>query len=378
MFRRSLFFAFTVIFIFSSAVCLGDTLPGTLFDQDKSHLASETIFGPSWTNNWYMDINGNDNYDPGELWSDEEYPGWIYTDDDSCWMAVASNIVQYLGGGDWYYDWAYNGIYSGLLGQKTFETIGGDAKDLLESLGHTTRNIGGTWEYYTGWHGNNPADWMLAEIQQGSPLKAGIGIVKSGPYPDTKHAITVYGIDTTNETIVFADSDTDYLGNDIQTRDYTWDGNHFRINCYGHSSGDIADWEYVYNVTSVDMTGLNFLVTPTHGSNGSISPSTTFTAEYGEDVSFTATPNSGYVVDKWYVNGVAYFSEVTSIALDITLDTTVLVTFKPEEITPSQITVAGSTNPAPFEISMEPSSSPVVLLCSRLQCTGSLIRVLLQ
>jgi len=232
-----------------SATAQQADLSGLLFDQDKTHLGSEPILGDSWTHNWYNDINGNGDYDPGEPWSDTEYSGWTYASDDSCWMATASNLVQYIGGSNSYYDWAYNGTYN----QKTFEN-GGDAKDLVESLGYTTRSIGGSWAYWTGWNGNNPADWMLAEIQQGSPLRIGIGIVKSGL--DGRHALTVYGIDTTNQTTTLADSDSDHTSN-FRTCDYSWDGDNFRINFLAHSPDDIEDWEYMYNVTSVDMTGQN-------------------------------------------------------------------------------------------------------------------------
>lgn len=87
-----------------------------------------------------------------------------------------------------------------------------------------------------------------------------------------------------------------------------------------------------------------------------------FQVVLGCDVVFYAHQDPGYVVDKWYVNGAVAFMGGDNIALDITEDTTVLVTFKPDGTTPSQILVAGSTNPDIFEFSIEPGDSQGLLI----------------
>ncbi|MDP1574134.1 MAG: thaumatin family protein [Coxiellaceae bacterium] len=73
-----------------------------------------------------------------------------------------------------------------------------------------------------------------------------------------------------------------------------------------------------------------YLVTPTAGANGSISPSTPQTVSYGGSIAFTATPNSGYSVAEWVVNGVGYSACGTSTSCtvsNITQTTTVAVSF---------------------------------------------------
>jgi hypothetical protein len=122
-------------------------------------------------------------------------------------------------------------------------------------------------------------------------------------------------------------------------------------------------WAYAYTQLSLDsitvtpLFALTYTVTPTHGPNGSISPRTDFTAEYGEDVTFTATPNSGYVVDSWYVNGENVGGGANSLLVqNINEDKVVLVTFKLTS-TGSQVYVAGSLNPSMITTSMAAGGS---------------------
>ena len=97
-----------------------------------------------------------------------------------------------------------------------------------------------------------------------------------------------------------------------------------------------------------------FSVTPSSGSNGTISPNSITTVNSGDSVTYTATPNTGYIVDRWYKNGEEISgSEATqSLTLsDIQEDTTVLVTFKSTGSN-SQVYVAGSLNPNPISFSL--------------------------
>jgi hypothetical protein len=75
-------------------------------------------------------------------------------------------------------------------------------------------------------------------------------------------------------------------------------------------------------------------VTPTAGAHGSISPSSIQTIDGGGDISFTATPESGYTVDRWLVAGFSLQSGGTTFSLtNVTADVTVQVTFKPNRFT---------------------------------------------
>ena len=63
--------------------------------------------------------------------------------------------------------------------------------------------------------------------------------------------------------------------------------------------------------------------------NGTISPCDPLSVESSSNVTFTATPYTGYVVDQWLVNDVAQQSGLTSYTLyNVTASATVKVTFK--------------------------------------------------
>lgn len=63
--------------------------------------------------------------------------------------------------------------------------------------------------------------------------------------------------------------------------------------------------------------------------NGSIIPSSTFAVNNGASWGFTAAPNQGYMVDRWYVNGVQQSSTNSFFSLiNIRADTSIEVRFK--------------------------------------------------
>ncbi len=101
----------------------------------------------------------------------------------------------------------------------------------------------------------------------------------------------------------------------------------------------------------VDLVAItpSFLkIDATSGPNGSISPNAMTTVSPGDSVAFTASPNTGYIVDRWYKNGVEIpgSEETLSLTLsDIQEDATILVTFKSTGSS-SQVYVAGSLNPS--------------------------------
>jgi hypothetical protein len=80
------------------------------------------------------------------------------------------------------------------------------------------------------------------------------------------------------------------------------------------------------NLTHALASG--YIVTPSAGSNGSISPNTAQRITSGSSVSFTATPNSGYTVNDWTVDGtVAQTGGTQFILSSVTTNHTVQVTF---------------------------------------------------
>jgi hypothetical protein len=71
-------------------------------------------------------------------------------------------------------------------------------------------------------------------------------------------------------------------------------------------------------------------VTPSAGSNGSISPNSPQSVNLGGSVTFNASPSNGFVVDQWLVDGGSVQSGGTSYNVaGITIPITVQVTFKP-------------------------------------------------
>ncbi len=104
-------------------------------------------------------------------------------------------------------------------------------------------------------------------------------------------------------------------------------------------------------VTFKTIPAVVYSVTPQAGSNGTISPATVQTVASGGSVSFTAIPNSGYVVDVWQLNGAtAQTGGTTYIAANVTSNRTVRVVFKTAPVTTYTVTASaganGTINPA--------------------------------
>ena len=82
-------------------------------------------------------------------------------------------------------------------------------------------------------------------------------------------------------------------------------------------------------VVAVSFKLMTFTITPSAGANGSISPSTAQTVEYGHGTSFTAIPGTGYIVDSWSADGVvAQAGGATLVLSNITASKTISVSFK--------------------------------------------------
>jgi len=108
----------------------------------------------------------------------------------------------------------------------------------------------------------------------------------------------------------------------------------------------------VNHAVSVSFKAQVFTITPSSGGNGSISPSTAQAINYGGSVTFTATPNTGYQVDGWYLDNATTAAQVggaTYALTNVKANHTVKVTFKPVvpqfTITPSAGT-GGAISPS--------------------------------
>jgi len=99
----------------------------------------------------------------------------------------------------------------------------------------------------------------------------------------------------------------------------------------------------VSNVTAnhtiiVTFKLLSYIVTPSAGFHGVITPTTPLTVSYGFNVSFTATANAGYTVDSWALDGTPVQTGGAHYTVtNVTANHTVKVTFKPllYSVTPS-------------------------------------------
>ena len=84
----------------------------------------------------------------------------------------------------------------------------------------------------------------------------------------------------------------------------------------------------VVDVSVSCITNLVYTVVPSAGANGTVSPSIPQTVNPGGSVTFTATPNTGFAVDQWIVDGsVVQSGGSVYILTNVSANTTVAVTF---------------------------------------------------
>jgi Bacterial Ig domain/Divergent InlB B-repeat domain/Putative binding domain, N-terminal len=83
------------------------------------------------------------------------------------------------------------------------------------------------------------------------------------------------------------------------------------------------------NLTTPTSPPTSHTISPSSGPNGIISPSSLFSRSVGSSVTLNATPNSGYEVAYWYVNGLQMQTGGTSYTIpNLQADTVVQVTFR--------------------------------------------------
>ncbi len=98
---------------------------------------------------------------------------------------------------------------------------------------------------------------------------------------------------------------------------------------YSINTGINVTMDADHTVKAVYSPVPTYTVTPSAGTNGSISPNTAQAVSSGGSASFTATPLAGYVVDQWLVNGApAQIGGTTLTLVGVTANTTVQVSFR--------------------------------------------------
>jgi len=242
--------------------------PGEWYDQDKTNdgqydPARSKLVGMSW-NYWFdddgngvytygedwrehhliIDPNDNQQEDPGETWGD-----WHVSDDDSCWAAAAANLVRYVGAGDRYMGWVYEGTWAD--GSTWTWEESGKATEALAAEGFGVQFVsneagGGVWAI-------DPAAWIQARLADGLPVVIACGSEHdfgTGPFSESTHAVTVYAIDTSAQILVLADNSREFSNGDFTEFDYTFESGVLRLPDYrgaAHlnkaSTFDMTEWQ---------------------------------------------------------------------------------------------------------------------------------------
>ncbi len=116
-------------------------------------------------------------------------------------------------------------------------------------------------------------------------------------------------------------------------------------------AGEIRMWakpsadgvRYPFSVTVV-APPLQYTVTPQAGANGTIAPSTAQVVNPGSNLVFTATPNAGFQVNQWFLDGIAVQTGGTTYNLvNINANHTVSVTFSVQQFTVTPVANANGT-----------------------------------
>lgn len=220
--------------------------PGTWFDQDKSHEASERFDGGTWRSNWFGDVNINGLFDVGEPWDNLPplAPGgtnWLQHSDASCWAATAANVLRSVGGPNLYIPLAFSeGV---IVGSDTnVWTANYSTTSALEDRGYGYVKTRGGGTNHFDW-ANNPAVTLKEYLLRGLPASIGV-VFDQGT--GNSHALALYGVDVAANKLIIADSDRDnssavggaFQSADHHELDYRWnaDGS-FEIDWTGNGFG---------------------------------------------------------------------------------------------------------------------------------------------
>jgi hypothetical protein len=117
----------------------------------------------------------------------------------------------------------------------------------------------------------------------------------------------------------------------------------FYINGYNGSKAECAvpggPWQSSYPFQSQAVTELNlkvtvptFVITPTAGAHGTITPNTPQTVNYGGSATFTIAADTGYVIDDVTVDGVSQGALPSYTFSNVTGNHTIAATFRKSRI----------------------------------------------
>lgn len=130
-------------------------------------------------------------------------------------------------------------------------------------------------------------------------------------------------------------------------------------------------WENILRIRLTQQPPVQqFIVTPSAGANGSISPATAQRVNAGSSLAFTATPNTGFGVNQWLLDGNVVQNGGTTFQLNnIQANHTVAVTFNQTTLSPLSQNLALSIQ-SPFPVS-DPAltGNPRII---RIENTGSM------
>ncbi|MCP4110304.1 MAG: hypothetical protein GY749_33075 [Desulfobacteraceae bacterium] len=104
---------------------------------------------------------------------------------------------------------------------------------------------------------------------------------------------------------------------------------------------DVNDDHRIHVVFKAVPT-IEYNITASSGSNGSINPEGIITVAKGGGKSFTMVPASGYIVDDVVVNSQSVGAKDSYTFSNVNADTTIHVTFKQESTEPEWVTIKGS------------------------------------
>jgi hypothetical protein len=232
-------------------------VPGTLYDQNKYFRGDmpDHIGGNS---GWFDDYDGDGLYDPGEPYGDSNPGGWTCKPDLSCWAATAANMLRYVGGADKYNAWVYvDGVVHRDLNEDKTDYVfnthywdwGGFTDVALEREGHFC-----SADYENNMLFDNPTvleSLWAANINMGMPVGLAYKWFESSGTNSGAHAITLYGINVLNKTMLIADSDdANNKSTDVNIRQisYAIGPNYIQLN-----PGTSAN-EWIYGYTTLEQT----------------------------------------------------------------------------------------------------------------------------
>jgi hypothetical protein len=172
-----------------------------------------------------------------------------------------------------------------------------------------------------------------------------VSIIYVAP-PPTFTSLTISGPGSVNEASTAQYSATAWFSDgSSQTVNPGWSVNSAAISIspFGLLSAGIVPLETPVNVSAnytnagiahaasqpVNISVVSATVTPSAGSNGSISPNTSQPVNLGSNITFTATPTNGYVVDQWLLNAASVQNGGTTFTLsNVLMSAIVQVAFK--------------------------------------------------